>query len=210
MIRVILCFALYLLDVSLVRGGCLEDTALQLKAMHEGASEVAITWLGEKPKEDDVFLSIEGACVSLKPHIFKLVCADGKEYQGKAEPCLRVPVLLADVGRGDLIQKIDYQNVPCRLVNKKVIETADNLIGMQAKVFIKAGQPILDGQIEKPKLIKKGDNITIQYQTPFFVITSQGVAQRDGSLGDIVGVTSQKKVLSARVVSHNLVQVDHL
>lgn len=210
MMRCIVFIMLYLLDVSFVRSDCVEDAVQQLQSMHEGASDVVITWLGAKPTSEDVFHAIEGKYVSMKPHPFVLVCADGKQYKARAEPCMQVPVVTSDVARGDIIEHVEQQSMPCRLINKKVVHSAENLVGMQAKVNLKANKPVCEHQVEKPRVVKKGDSITIQYQTPFFVITNQGVAQRDGAAGDTINVVCQKKTLSARVVNANLAQIDRL
>lgn len=210
MIRCFIFMLLYLLDITWVRGDCIADATQQLQSMHDGASEVKITWIGDAPQVDDVFHSIEGRHTSMKPHTFVLVCANDKQYKGRAEPCMRVPVVTNDVSKGEIIQQVESHSIPCRLVNKRIVQTPESIVGMQAKTIIKAMQPISEHQVEKPRLVKKGDNITIQYQTPFFVITNQGVAQSDGAQGDTIGVTCQKKTLNARVVNLNLVKIDRL
>lgn len=210
MIRCFVFVMLYLLDITWARGDCIADATQQLHSIHNGASEVKITWLGDAPQAEDVFHAIEGKHTSMKPHTFVLVCADGKQYKGRSEPCMCIPVVINDVPKGEIVQHVECQNIPCRLVNKRIIQASESLIGMQAKTLIKAMQPISEHQVEKPKLVKKGDNITIEYQTPFFVITNQGVAQNDGARGDTISVMCQKKALNARVVDSNLVKIDRL
>lgn len=210
MIRGVIFIVLYLLNISWVRSDCESDVLQQLQAIHNEASDVTITWIGDKPSDQDVFHAVEGRHVSMKPHVFVLVCADGKQYRGRAEPCYRVPVMTKDVKKGDLLQDIDHKMVPCRLVGKKAIHNEALLAGMQARVNLKAQQPIQEHQVAMPRLIKKNEIITVQYQTPFFVITNQGVAERDGALGDMITVTCQKKTFNARVVSNQLVQIDRL
>lgn len=210
LIRCLFCVLIYLLDITLVRSDCVSDAKQQLQSMHNAADEVEITWLDPPPQADDVFHAIEGKHIPMKAHLFMLVCADGKRYKGRVEPCVRVPVVTADTPRGTILQHMEVRSVPCRLVGPTVVKSVTELQGMETKIQLKAGQPIHTHHVQKPKLVKKGDTITVQYQTPYFTVSNQGVAQSDAALNEVVNVTFQKKTVSARVVNANLARMDRL
>lgn len=210
MLRCFLWVFLYLVNIDIVRSDCSEDVAQQLKVMHEEASDVLVVWLKGKPSADDVFHEIRGKHTPMKPHVFAAVCADGKVFKGRAEPCVRIPVLDSDVAKGHIIQHVTHHNVPCRLAGKNTLKDDAELLGKETKIPLKAGKPIYQNQVQQPVLIKKGDFVTVKYEGQSFTVTNQGTAEKDGVADALIPIKCHNKTVLARVVGSNMARLDQL
>ncbi len=91
-----------------------------------------------------------------------------------------------------------------------VISDPEAVLGKRTKRAIAAQTPLRADNIELPPLVKRGDLVVIIAQSKGLKITTRGVVKRKGRLGDRIPVVNvdSKKVLYARVIDSNTVQVD--
>lgn len=130
---------------------------------------------------------------------------------GRAIETIAVPVLSRPIDRRDVIHasdvtiaRIDKRRVP----GSAVIETND-LVDMAAKRPLRAGEIIATADIEPPRVILRGDLVTLQYARPGLTLSARGRALGDGAKGDLVSVLNEqsKRTVQGVVTGAGAVEV---
>lgn len=130
---------------------------------------------------------------------------------GRIERLIPVPVLANTLRNGDLIgaRDIDWMDMPKnRIANNTVMDEKD-LINMTPRRPIQAGKPIILNELERPKLVDRGDSITLIFANGPMVLTTKGKSMQAGSVGDIVRVsnTGSNKNLEGVVTNYREVTI---
>lgn len=124
---------------------------------------------------------------------------------------VQVPSLNATTRQGDIISASDISwiDVPVRSVGKETVIDADELIGKTPLRVIAADKPIRFKDVVAPKLVARGDDVTILYKVGGMVLSAKGKSQQNGSQGDLIRVTnlSSAKPMSAEVTGDRIVTV---
>jgi len=104
-----------------------------------------------------------------------------------------------------MLQTMDLTNLAA-----SVVSDPEAVLGKRTKRAIGAQTPLRTDSIELPPLVKRGDLVVIIAQSNGLRITTRGVVKKKGRLGDRIPVVNvdSKKVLYARVIDSNTVQVD--
>lgn len=104
-----------------------------------------------------------------------------------------------------MLQTMDLTNLAAN-----VVSDPEAVLGKRTKRAIGAQTPLRTDSIELPPLVKRGDLVVIIAQSNGLRITTRGVVKKKGRLGDRIPVVNvdSKKVLYARVIDSNTVQVD--
>jgi flagella basal body P-ring formation protein FlgA len=104
-----------------------------------------------------------------------------------------------------MVQKMDLTNL-----SSHVVTDPEAVLGKRTKRAIGTQTPLRADSIELPPLVKRGDLVVIIAQTKGLKITTRGVVKKKGRRGDRIPVVNidSKKVLYARVIDSNTVQVD--
>ncbi|WP_370673468.1 flagellar basal body P-ring formation chaperone FlgA [Pleomorphomonas sp. PLEO] len=130
---------------------------------------------------------------------------------GRAVETMAVPVLSRPIDRRDVIHasdvtivRIDKRRVP----GSTAIDT-NELIDMAAKRPLRAGELIATADIEPPRIILRGDLVTLQYSRPGLTLSARGRALGDGAKGDLVSVLNEqsKRTIQGVVTSAGTVEV---
>lgn len=130
---------------------------------------------------------------------------------GRAVETMAIPVLNRPIGRRDVIHpsdltvvRIDKRRVP----GSSVIDTSD-LIDMAAKRPLRAGEIIATADIEPPRVVLRGDLVTLQYSRPGLTLSARGRALGDGAKGDLVSVLNEqsKRTIQGVVTGAGTVEV---
>lgn len=66
----------------------------------------------------------------------------------------------------------------------------DMLVGSEARRRLMAGRPIRHGDIQEPRLIRRGDTVELVYRAPGIALTASARALEDGSRGNVVTVAN--------------------
>lgn len=113
---------------------------------------------------------------------------------GRAIETLAVPVLNRPIDRRAVIHasdvtivRIDKRRVP----GSAVLDT-DEVVDMAAKRPLRAGEVIATADVEQPRIILRGDLVTLQYSRPGLMLSARGRALGDGAKGDIVSVLNEQ------------------
>jgi len=130
---------------------------------------------------------------------------------GRALETMSVPVLNRPIDRRDVIHASDVTAVRIdkrRVPGSAVIDTSD-LIDMAAKRPLRAGEIIATADIEPPRIILRGDIVTLQYSRPGLTLSARGRALGDGAKGDLVSVLNEqsKRTIQGVVTRAGTVEV---
>lgn len=101
---------------------------------------------------------------------------------------------------------LEIQRRERRLVRGTVVQAPDLILGSRTKRSLSVGQII---SLQDLCLVCRGDIVTIQISQGGLAVSTTGVAQQDGSLGDTVQVKNQQsgRNISSEVVGVNQVRI---
>ena len=111
---------------------------------------------------------------------------------GRVERMTQVPVLSDRVMRGEVIDEADivWQSLPEARLPRAAITDADMIIGMAAKRSLQAGKPIAATDVRRPRLVNRGETVTMVLTTPSMHLTAKGRALQHGSHGDTIRISN--------------------
>lgn len=131
---------------------------------------------------------------------------------GTATETVEVTVLNRALNRGETVQSSDV-SIERRMKDHVASDAqpeSNAVIGRVARRNLAAGSLIRTGDLGKPELIARGDNVTVVYETAGMTLTLRARASEGGGLGDVVAIVNQqsKKTLQATVVGAGKVSVN--
>jgi flagella basal body P-ring formation protein FlgA len=133
------------------------------------------------------------------------------EVSGMVERLVKIPVLSRNLQNGDIIGESDitFINIPQGRLQHDIIMSKDKLIGMTPRRIGHAGKFILEGTLQRPQIVSRGEPITIQFREGPLTLTAKGRALQSGAKGDMIRVKNMNssKSLDAIVTASNLVVV---
>ena len=130
---------------------------------------------------------------------------------GRIVAMIDVPVLNTTLAPGTAIstQDIDWLSLPARQVSGNMLTNADDVIGMAARRALRPNVPLRLSDIERPRLVKRGDIVTMTLTKPGVALTATGRAMENGAKGDRIRLvnTSSNRSVEGIVVSDRQVMV---
>ncbi|MBL4613951.1 MAG: flagellar basal body P-ring formation protein FlgA [Magnetovibrio sp.] len=170
------------------------------------------------PVGEDYLLDIEQMSFDQSTGRFSAILAWGtgkderRRVTGRLERLIEVPVLSQRKMGGDIIQKSDLKWIEVtekRLARNAIID-ASRLIGMAAKRSIGAGKAISASDIRRPKVVSKGQIVTMVLVTPIMRLTTKGKALQAGGTGDTIRIsnTQTSTVVEGVITGPGQVRVD--
>jgi flagella basal body P-ring formation protein FlgA len=121
-----------------------------------------------------------------------------------------VPVLARRLEAGSIIgtADIDWMSLPDdRMAG--VIATAEELVGRELRRDTDGQQPLHEREVIQPRMVVRGNIVTMKIEMPAMVITAQGRALQDGAMGDVVRVnnTESSRMVEGTVAGPGLVVI---
>jgi flagella basal body P-ring formation protein FlgA len=133
---------------------------------------------------------------------------------GTLRPVITVPVLKDTLRNGDVIGRNDIKMLEVyeRSLNHDIVLDAESLVGMTPRRMLFPGQPVKDGDIEAPRIVKRGESVTMIFKSGGLNLTAKGKALENGAKGDVVRVvnTASSRNIEAIVTAPGEVSVDNL
>lgn len=124
---------------------------------------------------------------------------------------VQVPSLTTTTRQGDVISASDiaWIDVPVRSVSKDTVLDADELIGKTPIRVIASDKPVRIKDVMSPRLVSRGDDITILYEVGGMTLSAKGKSHQNGSEGELIRVTnlSSAKSMSAEITGDRIVKV---
>ncbi len=130
---------------------------------------------------------------------------------GRVERLIAVPVLANTLRNGDIIgaRDIDWIDLPhSKIANGTILEEKD-LINMTPRRSVQSGKPIISNEMESPKMVDRGDSITLVFANGPLILTTKGKSLQAGAVGDTVRVSNidSNKNLSGVVTAYREVTI---
>lgn len=120
-----------------------------------------------------------------------------------SQALVSVPVLAEAISRDTIIKASDiiHMDVPAKSLNDDTALKDSDLIGKAARGLIKPNEAVSMNLLVAPKMIKRGDSVTISLRAGAISLTAKGKALADARLGEMVQVqnASSDKIVQARV-----------
>jgi len=122
-----------------------------------------------------------------------------------ADPA-EVPVLARRVERGELLSTTDFETRPG---NQAGALTPAQASGREAARVLMAGNPVRAGDVVPPRLVRRGEPVTIAWRQGGLVITAAGRALSAGGKGELVRVvaTATNRTLDGVVEGSGAVRI---
>lgn len=181
----------------------LDNPTLRLHLPSDADSTIAITGLSHDPQTGRfkayVTAPAEGTPIARAT------------VTGRAVAMTEVPVLRRRIEPGEIIrhEDIDWLRVRTDHLARNALVDVESLLGKSPRRPIRAGEPVLSGELRKPIVVPKNSLITIRLETARMALTAQGRSLESGAKGDVIRVinTKSNKVISANVIDSGTVLV---
>ena len=133
---------------------------------------------------------------------------------GRMFAMIEVPVPVSILRPGEAIRSDDVKWMPVRARNVRdnIVTDIEDLIDMEPRRALRQDTPVQRSDIREPLDVLKGDVVTMTYKTQAMSLSATGVAQQNGTSGDIIRVRNSqtKLVVDARVTGPDAVAVQIL
>lgn len=137
--------------------------------------------------------------------------AQNSNLQGRYFKLLEIYVPSQNINKGDLITDEMVKVITIRQSRIKAGFVVDSvgIVGMEAKKPLKEGKMISARDVGKQNIIKKGDLVSMHYNSSAMQIVAQGQAMSDAAQGEKIELlnTKSKKTLFGIVIDKNNVEV---
>ncbi len=132
--------------------------------------------------------------------------------RGVAERLVRVPVLKTGLRNGDIIraENIIWTTQKSNTVRADTIREAEMLIGSTPRRSLSAGEPVRNDSIEMPRMVSRGDLVTMVFSQHGMTLTARGRALEDGASGQVIRVsnTGSNRTIEGRVTGNKEITVN--
>lgn len=133
---------------------------------------------------------------------------------GRAYETVAVPVLTRPLARRDVIAAADIATARMerRLLPAQALLASDMVIGKAARRSIRAGDVISSIDVEEPRLVTRGEMVTLSFRRPGMTLTAKGKALSDGAAGEVISVFNEqsRRTIQGTVAASGLVEVGGL
>lgn len=132
-------------------------------------------------------------------------------FTGMVVETVAVAVTTRPLGRGDIIKASDIaiERRPKAEVGAEGIGTADDAVGLAVRQPARQGQALRRNDLMKAELVHRDDAVTLMYEVPGILLTTQGKALEPGAQGDVISVLNvqSKRTIQGIVTSPNRVTI---
>jgi flagella basal body P-ring formation protein FlgA len=131
-------------------------------------------------------------------------------FTGVAIEMLDAAILTRNADRGEVLKAADVviERRPKAEVGNDAA-TRGHAVGMQMRKQVRAGQALRVGDLGKPDLVQRDDNVTLIYESAGIYLTMRGKAVDSGTEGDTVTVLNlqSKRTVSGTVIGRDQVAI---
>lgn len=130
---------------------------------------------------------------------------------GRVIQTVDVPVLARQIGRGDVINAHDITWTKVRedAIRRDIVVDADQLVGLTPRQTLRSGQMVSTSDLQKPIAVARGALVTMVLKSGTMMLSAQGHAVEQGSVGDVIRVTNSHSnmTVEGKVEGPNMVSV---
>ncbi len=136
------------------------------------------------------------------------------DLAGTAEAEVEVPVPARPLDAGTILERrdVDLAWVPERQLRPDTVLAAAALVGRETDRRLMPGLPVRAGDVRPPRLVRRGDLVTIVYAQDGLELRARGRALEDGAMGDAVRLQNvdSRREIRATVVDVKQVAIGPL
>ena len=126
-----------------------------------------------------------------------------------AKPLVAAP--LKSLPRGHRLSREDLHLLPIDEadVDSKQFTSLEKLVGMEVSKSLRVNRPVLESDVRKPTLVRRGDLLDLRVVAAGIVVTTAAKALDDGPLNELIEVETMRprKRKVARVVGPGVVEI---
>jgi flagella basal body P-ring formation protein FlgA len=174
------------------------------------------TWQIDWAKTSDANMSIVELTVSPDQKRFNATVSWGdtekggfiKKISGKIQKFVTLPVIAVPISQNSSINESDikYSRFSEEQINQGTILKKEDLIGksLRSGRVLQTDKPIQVSDVEFPVLIKKGEEVRVNYMDTYFEISIVAIAKNNGRIGEKIAFevgSDKKKTIQAMVIS---------
>lgn len=113
--------------------------------------------------------------------------------RGRLSKVIAVPILRSTLRKGDIIGEydVDWIDMKEQHIRPDMVISAEDIVGMTPRRFIAVGEPVHFSDLDKPKLVKRGEPVTIVYKSGRIQLTAQGRALENGAKDNVIEVANR-------------------
>ena len=131
--------------------------------------------------------------------------------RGRARELVPVPVPRRNLLRGTLLTAEMFEEawLPASRLREDTVMLVEDLVGLELERSLRRGQPVRRDQVRWPRLVRRGDVVTLVFRRPGLLLTALGRALEDGSEGEIVRLVNldSERPLRGRVTGPRRVTI---
>ncbi|MCB1682500.1 MAG: flagellar basal body P-ring formation protein FlgA [Rhodospirillales bacterium] len=171
------------------------------------------------PREEPASLDVTNVTLNRNNNTFEATVAAPSannpiqkfQVSGTIHPLIMVPVLKENIQNGHVISASDLDFIHIEESNflSGTIVDEQALIGMTPRRFAIAGRPLRPGDLTAPKIVSRGELVTVILDQGPLSLTTKGKALENGAKGETIRVvnTSSNVTIEAVVTGVNEVRV---
>jgi flagella basal body P-ring formation protein FlgA len=131
----------------------------------------------------DLGIDVPGSAIARRANL---------HYSGSLIEMVDTAIVTRALARGDVVRASDIAitRKPKSEVKGDTSGSADQLVGLEARVAIPAGEPLRRADLIRPDRIKRDDAITLVYEAPGILLACRGKALESGADGDVISVVN--------------------
>ncbi len=133
------------------------------------------------------------------------------EIVGRARELVPVPVARQALARGTLLapELLEEAWLPVSRLREDTVLLIEDLVGRELRRSLRAGQEIRRGQIRWPRLVRRGEVVTLVFDRPGLLLTALGRALEDGAEGEVIRLVNldSERPLRGRVTGPRRVTI---
>ena len=149
----------------------------------------------------EVAFEVPGSAIIRKP----------LRFTGSVIETVEVAVTTRALPAGAIVKDSDLaiERRPKQKVTAETFGTAHEAVGLALRSAVRAGQPLRRGDLMKPQVVHRDDNVTLVYEVPGIMLTTRGKALEAGAEGDVINVLNvqSKRTIQGTVTGPNRVNI---
>lgn len=189
-----------------IQTGAIRDAVAEAISEETGADEVTVSFTGRQepevtlPASVDPTLTVTSLSYRQRSGRFTVrldIPAEGPvaeqlALRGRAQATRAIPVPASRIERGQVIEESDIvqQRVDQGSLRNGIITEADQLAGQAARRRLRGGRPVRANDVQAPRLVERGEQVTLTLVTATMQLTARGRALESGAEGEQVEVTN--------------------
>ncbi len=166
---------------------------MQIEAGATG--ELQITRLNFEPRSGrfEVTLEVSGSEAMRRAPL---------RLSGIARETYETAAVTRPVARGEILRAGDVVTArrPKAEITGDSITTAEAAIGRAARNALRPGQALRHGDLMKPEVIARNEQIVLFYQAPGLALTARGKALEAGAKGDTINILNEQSKRNVQAV----------